>query len=112
MADIADVQVVHWANERSRTLADKLAAAYAALVAYQADYAAQAIAAKITAAGTTGQVIDGAAQDGRPRITGTTLVNFKAVVDQLKAAFDATVSGVGTPATTTINQIQVSGSPR
>jgi hypothetical protein len=112
MADIRDVQVVKWANERSRTIADKGAALYAALVAYQNEYAAQGIAAKIVSAGASGTVADGSDVDGRPRITGTTLVNFKAVVDQMKTAFDATVAGVGSPATTTINQIQVNGSPR
>jgi len=109
---LTDVQVVRWANERSRTIADKMAALYYALVAYQNDYAAEGIAAKIVAAGAGETVADGSDTDGRPRITGTTLQNFNAVVAQMKTAFDATVAGVGSAATVTINQIQINGSPR
>lgn len=112
MPNITDVQVVKWANERARTLADQMTALYAHLVAYQADYAAQGIAAKIVAAGASNPVGDGAETDGRPVITGTMLTNFKAAVDQLKTAYDAAVTGVGSSVAVIQNGIQVNGSPR
>jgi hypothetical protein len=113
MADITDPQVVSFANQRARTIADKIVALQYALTAYQADYAAQGISAKITAAGTTGNVADGAANDGRSIITGTQVINQKAAVDALITAIGTTlVSGVGASALAINNGIQVNGSPR
>jgi len=112
MPNITDVQVVKFSNERARTLADKMTALYADLVAYANDYAAQGIAAKIAAAGAANNVGDGADVDGRPIITGTSLVNFKAATLQLQTSYETNVSGVGSPITTVQNGIQVNGSPR
>lgn len=112
MADITDAQVVRWSNERTRTLADAMAALYAAVVAYNADWAAQGISARITAAGASNNVGDGSAVDGRSIITGTNLQNFKAAITQLQTSFETNVTGVGAPITTLQNQIQVNGTPR
>jgi hypothetical protein len=113
MADITDPQVILFTNQRARTIADKIVALQYALTAYQADYAAQVIANKIVAAGTTGNIADGATADGRPIITGTSILNQKAAVDALVTAIGATlVSGVGSSALTINNAIQVNGSPR
>ena len=112
MPNITDVQVVKFSNERARTLADAMTALYAKLVAYQADWSAQSMSAKITAAGASNNVGDGADMDGRTIITGISLVNFKAAIDALKTAYDTNVTGVGAPVTTIQNGIQVNGSPR
>jgi hypothetical protein len=113
MAEITDVQVVRWANERTRTLANKLEAAYYALEAHVADYAAEGIAAKVVAAGATDIIADGSAVDGRQRITGTSLVNLAAGLTQLKTAWDTTaVPGVGSSVKAILDRIQVDGSPR
>jgi hypothetical protein len=112
MPDITDPQVVKWANERARTISDKLTATYYALSAYVADYVSGGIAAKIVAAGASGTIADGATTDGRSLITGTSIVNLKAAVDQMKTAFETAVTGVGSPVTTIAGGIQVNGSPR
>jgi hypothetical protein len=113
MPDIADPQVVTFSNQRVRVIADKVVALQYALLAYQADYAAQGIANKVVAAGTTGTIADGAATDGRPIITGTSILNQKAAVDALVTAIGTTlVAGVGSTALTINNGIQVNGSPR
>jgi hypothetical protein len=113
MPDITDPQVVKFANERSRVIADRIVSLQYLLTAYQADYAGQSIANKVVAAGTTGNIADGAAIDGRPIITGTSILNQKAAVDALVTAIGTTlVSGVGTTALAINNSIQVNGSPR
>lgn len=112
MADITNAQVVKFANERTRQIADKVTALSYALRAYQADYAAGGISALITAAGASNLIDDGSAADGRTRITGTSLVNFIAGINALVVQFDATVAGVGTSITAISNGIQVNGSPR
>jgi hypothetical protein len=112
MADIIDPQVIKWANDRARSAANQMTNLYAVLVAYQADYAAQGIAAKIVAAGTANNIADGATADGRSIIIGTSLANLKAAIDQLVTSFNTNVAGVGSPITTIQNAIQVSGSPR
>jgi hypothetical protein len=113
VADISDVHVVKWANERSRVIADQMTSLLTKLKAYQADYAAQGIAALITAAGGANLVGDGSDLDGRPRISGNQIVNLKAAVDQLITAWTVTqVAGVGATVEAVENQIQVNGSAR
>ena len=113
MAEITDPLVVNWANNRARVLADKLRAAYDALASYKVDYAAQGIAAAIATAGGSNLITDGSATDGRPRISGNTLTNFKAALDQIDTAMGTTlVSGVGTTANAQVNLIQVNGGVR
>jgi hypothetical protein len=79
------------------------------LVAYQNDYAAQGIAAKIVAAGASDTLSDGAQSDGRSLCTGTNLQNLMAAINQLKTSFDTNVTGVGLPVTTIVNTIKVNG---
>ena len=109
MADITDVQVITWSNTKARQSADQMSLLYKSLMEYQNTYAAQGIAARITAAGASGNVLDGAAQDGRSICTGTNLINLKAAIDQLKTSFDTNVAGVGAPVTTIVNTIKVNG---
>jgi len=113
MAEITDPLVVNWANGRARPLADRLRAAYDALASYQEDYAAQGIGAAISAAGGSNLIADGSETDGRSRISGNTLVNFKAALDQIDTAMASTsVAGVGTTANAQVNLIQVNGGVR
>src|SRR4051794_23176671 len=113
MAEITDPLIVNWANERARVLADRLRGAYDALASYRTDYAAQGIAAAISAAGGSDLIADGSEDDGRPRITGDTLINFKAALDQIDTAMGTTaVTGVGTTANAQVNLIQVNGGVR
>ena len=113
MADITDPQIVAWDNQRTRTLADKLTAFIAAAQAYQADYAAYGIAAKILAAGGTNNIADGYATDGRQAITGNQVINFKAAIDQLVTnATTVAVTGVGATPAAVAQAIQVNGTPR
>jgi hypothetical protein len=113
MPDITDPQVVVWANERARTIADALVAFEAKLGGWQSDYAAQSIASQISAAGASELVADGSDVDGRPRITGNQIINLHAAIAQVRTAISTTlVSGVGSPPKTIADAIQVNGSPR
>ena len=113
MADITDVQVVRFANERTRVLADKLEALYFELSAYRSDYAGQGISAKITAAGASGTIADGSDVDGRQRITGVSIQNLAAGLTQLQTAWDTTlVAGVGATLKSMLDTVQVNGTPR
>jgi hypothetical protein len=113
MADITDVKIINWDNQRARTIADQIVILYNKLKAYQTDYAAQTINASIVADEATNNIGDGYTSDGRQAVTGTQIQNLKACIDQIVTALDTTnVTGVGTPPMTTVNQIQVNGSPR
>lgn len=81
--------------------------------AFITDYNAQGIGAKITTAGTSERVADGALADGRPLVTGTQLVNQRAGIVKLQTSLRTElVSGVGTSIATINDAIQVNGSPR
>jgi hypothetical protein len=113
MPDITDPQVVVWANERARTIADAIVAFEAKLGGWVADYAAQSIASQISAAGAAEIIADGSDTDGRARITGTQILNLNAAINQVRTAISTTlVSGVGTTAKAIADAIQVNGSPR
>jgi hypothetical protein len=117
MAAITDEVVVRFCDERVRQIADHLERISYELTAWQADYAAQTIAARIAgaAAGDVVNQMDAAAggTDGRNPITKTTLINFKAAIDQVATAVNTTaVSGVGTTAKACFDSCQVNGSPR
>ena len=112
MSDSTDPQLILWDNARARTLADLLTAANAKLMAYEADYAAQGIAARATTAGAS-NIGDGYAVDGRQPITGTSLANLRAALTQLDTAFNTTlVPGVGATVAAILAGIQVNGSSR
>ena len=112
-ATLTDPQVVRWSNERVRTIADRLIALEAAIVAYQADYAAQGISAKITAAGPANLVADSSDIDGRAQVSGTQIQNLKAAIDQVGTALNTTlVTGVGATVKTICSALQVNGSLR
>jgi hypothetical protein len=113
MAEIVDPQIVVFANERARTIADKVVSFSAQVDAWLADWSAQGMSALVTAAGAAETIADGSATDGRQRITGTKLVNLRAALLQLQTALTATaVAGVGATPKAVADGIQVNGSQR
>lgn len=113
MAEIENPQIVAFANERARTISDAIEQFSAKVDSFLADYAAQGMAAAITAAGASELIDDGSATDGRQRITGTKIVNLKAGLLQLQTAMTVTaVSGVGATPKAIADGIQVNGSLR
>ena len=113
MADIVNPQVVTFANERCRVIADELERVCTHIDAWLVDYAAQGIAALITAEGASNNVADGSETDGRQRVTGTEIINLRAGLLQAQTALEVTaVSGVGTSVKAICDGIQVNGSPR
>ncbi len=113
MPDTTDPQLAKFANERARTIADAITSLVLKMQSFQADYAAQGIAALITAAGNTNTIGDGSATDGRQRITGIQVQNLKAAIDQLVTSATVTaVTGVGATPASVSQAIQVNGSTR
>ncbi|HSZ58598.1 MAG TPA: hypothetical protein VK797_23220 [Tepidisphaeraceae bacterium] len=110
MAASSNVQLNQWADQRVRPLCDKIDQLIYAITAYEADYAAQGIAALITSDGAGNNEGN---QDGRIPITGTQVVNLKAALDQLNTAATVTlVTGVGATVKAIVDAMQVNGSPR
>lgn len=113
MADNTDKQIITFANERVRPLADAIEQLYLKATAFQAAYAAGGLATLITSAGAANTIADGSDSDGRKRITGTHIINFKACVDQLVTALGTTaVTGVGSTVKAVADQIEVNGLPK
>jgi hypothetical protein len=113
MADNNNPQVILFANERARTIADLLVSTSAKVDAWIADYNAGGIGTLITAAGASENIADGSEVDGRQRITGTKVINLRAALLQLQTALTTTaVSGVGATPKAIADGIQVNGSAR
>ena len=113
MADTTDPQLAKFSNERVRVMADKLTAFLAYAQSFQADYSAYGISALIVAAGNANTIGDGSATDGRQRITGLPVQNFKAAIDQMVTAGTVTaVTGVGATPGAISQAIQVNGSTK
>lgn len=103
-------QLNAWADERVRTIADKLIQLKYVIDAYVSEYTTKGIAAAITADGVAnlfGQ------QDSRTPITGTQIINQRAGLVQLQTAINTTlISGVGATNAAVNEPIQVNGTPR
>lgn len=113
MPETTDPQVVDWANTRARPICDAIRRLDELINSYKVDWAAGGISALITTAGPSQLIADGSAIDGRVRVTGLTIQNLKACLDQMQTAMDTTnVTGVGSPPMTTVNAIQVNGGSR
>jgi hypothetical protein len=89
MPDITDPQVVVFANNRIRPLADKLYSAYYAAKSVNQDYNAGDIGTQINTAGSGNLIADGSEVDGRTRITGGDIYNMITLLQ----AFIAFVEG-------------------
>lgn len=105
----SNAQMNAWADQRVRTIADKITQLQYVIDAYLTDYAAQGIAALASADGSNLVGI----QDNRTAITGTQVLNQKAGILALQTAIETTlVSGVGATNAAINAAIQVNGSPR
>ena len=76
MAENSNPQVVAFANEQIRPLANRLYQAYYAAKQAIANYNAADIGTKIEAVGAGELIADGSATDGRTRITGGDIYNM------------------------------------
>jgi hypothetical protein len=82
MPEINNPQVVLFANERVRTIADSLYSAYFRSKSILEDYASGQIGSLIDSAGASELVADGSDSDGRTRITGGDIYNIITALEQ------------------------------
>jgi hypothetical protein len=75
MADNTNAQAIRVANEKVRPCSDKILQVYFFMKTMQAEYAAQNWAALFPTGDPTGEIIDGARQDGRSVITNADVNN-------------------------------------
>jgi hypothetical protein len=75
MAEITNPQVVAFANEKVRPLADAFFQVYYRAKAANQEYNANAIGSLINAAGSGNLITDGSETDGRTRIAGGDVYN-------------------------------------
>ena len=102
MAEITTPQVVAFANQRARVLADLLEATYETCKRFQAEWAS------VTVPDLPDLIADGSATDGRKRISGAHLHGLKAAADAVVTWFET-----GTPSRIEqVRQITVNGQPR
>ena len=84
---ITDPEAVRFSNEKVRTLADDLTAAYYAAVEFANEWDATDMGTKIP--NTSDTIIDGSAVDGRHPITGANVNGLKGYSDGLIADLEA-----------------------
>lgn len=103
-AEIDDPQVVAFANNKARKMAEHIYSAYySAKIVLQA-YNSGAIGSKIDAAGAGNLISDGSANDGRTRITGGDIYNLITACEEL-------IDYVEGNAVTTANRVDVITKP-
>lgn len=95
MPEITNIQVVAFANQKVRPIADKLYSAYYHAKSVIADYNAGDIGSKIDAGGAGNLIDDGSSVDGRTRITGGDVYN---IITALQEFVDYYEGGVVTQA--------------
>jgi hypothetical protein len=107
MPDVTTPQIVRFANDRARVLADAADSFYQTCKRFQQEWAAL-LAAGVTVPTTTDLVADGSDIDGRKRITANQLNGLKSLADAMVTWFETgTPSRIGQ-----IQQISVNGQPR
>ena len=82
MPEITNAQVVAFANEKARPIADRLYQAYYKSKSVLLDYNAGDIGTKIDAEGSGNLIADGSTSDGRTRITGGDIYNLITALQQ------------------------------
>lgn len=85
MADITNPQIISFANDQIRPLADKVHKAYHVAKDVLTNYNTAGIGALVSAAGSSNLVGDGSAVDGRTRISGDDILNFITAMTALVA---------------------------
>jgi hypothetical protein len=89
MPEITNPQVVAFANNRVRPIADKLIRARRDLQAVVEEYTDQNVGSLIDAAGDGNLIADGSATDGRPRLAGGDIYNLITLLQDLDTFFNA-----------------------
>ena len=113
MAQSVNAQLNLFADENYRSLADATEIYYAKLAGFITRYNSGGIGALASADAANYLSQTPSPPDGRPLVTGTNLINFKAAMAQIKLAMDTTlVSGVGTTALAQADIAQVNGLPK
>ncbi len=87
MADITDAQAVRFCNEQARIVADQLIQVYNNATAILAEWTAKGGTNLVP--NTADMVIDGAATDGRPLVTGININNVINRLTELVADYEA-----------------------
>lgn len=87
MPDITDPQAVNFCNTKIRPAADRLAQAFNYAAAIIDEW--NALGGSGLVPNTTDAVIDGAAQDGRPEITGAMANNIINRLSELQTDYEA-----------------------
>lgn len=107
MPDITNPQIVRFANEKARVLADAADSFYQTCLRFQQEWAA-AVAAGVTFPSTTDLVADGSDVDGRKRVTANQLQGLKTLADSMVTYFQT-----GTPSRIAqIQAVSVNGASR
>lgn len=90
MADNVNPEAKRIANEKVRPLSDTLLRIYFMMKSAQAEYAAQGWAALFPSGDPTGEVIDGARQDGRHLVTNADVNDVFSALGAFIAFMEAT----------------------
>ena len=110
----ASPQIIVWANQRARTIADEFELFYAKVAAHVNDFQAQDIMDQIIAVGGGQTVADGSDSDGRSIITGQNLIDLYVALSTVLTTMNAANPGVyGNPTNKAIaDRVQVNGTIR
>lgn len=76
MAEITNPQVVRFANEKARPMADRLYSAWVEAQSVLQEYTSTNIGSLINDAGSGNLIADGSETDGRTRLTGGDIFNL------------------------------------
>lgn len=83
MAELSNPQLVNFANEHARSVADKLAALNAFSAVVTATYLARDLSTPIEAGGASNLITDGSQTDGRTRVAGGDVYNLVTLLNDL-----------------------------
>jgi hypothetical protein len=111
---IASPQIILWANQRARTIADEFELFYAKVASHVNDFQVQDIIDQIIAAGASQTVDDGSNSDGRSIITGQNLIDLYVALSTVLTTMNTANTGVyGNPTNkTVVDRVQVMGTIR
>lgn len=83
MPDITSPDIVRWANEKARPLADLVAGAFQGMMLYAQAWDSKGLGQVVP--NDSSVIVDGSEFDGRTPITGSDLHELKVLVDDLVA---------------------------
>jgi predicted ATPase len=88
MAAVTDPNALRFSNTRIRVAADRIAQLYNFIVATANEFTALGMSGVFP--NDSSQVLDGAATDGRPQITGADVNNIISIASSLRTTLEAT----------------------